>query len=207
MNAWDNQYLGGQGRYWPNEELVRYLSAKFGPMPIRNGLGKTAIDLGCGAGGNAWALAKWGFFVRALDGSAEAVKSTKERMNEENLDSYVLAQQHIIPSSLRLPSGSIEIAVDAHTLQHVDEAAHEMAYREIHRLLYSGGRIFQYHWCGTKEDRAVIFPDHPELDQTADLPLDAMLHEAGFSVEHSEVVVKSYSATQGVWKVIGAVKP
>ena len=61
--TWDQQYRDGQGRYFPNEELVRFLGRTYGPMPDQKGSGLTAVEIGSGVGGNAWALAKWGFFT------------------------------------------------------------------------------------------------------------------------------------------------
>lgn len=75
MNYFEAQYdkLGPKAqRWWPNEELIRYLTANSDSPG-------TALDIGCGVGGGLWALTEFGWDATGIDFCQEAVNTSLKR--------------------------------------------------------------------------------------------------------------------------------
>ncbi|MFE2635642.1 class I SAM-dependent methyltransferase [Streptomyces scopuliridis] len=64
--------------------------------PLRPG---TALDLGCGAGGDAIWLAQQGWYVTAVDISATALERIRERAHDLGVADRVATEQHDLASS------------------------------------------------------------------------------------------------------------
>ncbi|MGW2510625.1 class I SAM-dependent methyltransferase [Streptomyces scopuliridis] len=64
--------------------------------PLRPG---TALDLGCGAGGDAIWLAQQGWYVTAVDISATALERIRERAHDLGVTDRVATEQHDLASS------------------------------------------------------------------------------------------------------------
>ena len=75
--SWDEYNAGQQGRE-PRVSLTRALDATGRP-----GAGRTAIDLGCGAGIEVSALLADGWVVHAVDGEKAALSRLEERTGTE----------------------------------------------------------------------------------------------------------------------------
>jgi SAM-dependent methyltransferase len=72
--------------------------------PLRPG---TALDLGCGAGGDAIWLAGQGWHVTAVDISATAVEQVRERARDLGLADRVTTEQHDLAGSF--PAGRFDL--------------------------------------------------------------------------------------------------
>lgn len=72
--------------------------------PLRPG---TALDLGCGAGGDAIWLAQHGWHVTAVDISTTAVVRVRERAHELGLGERVATEQHDLAESF--PAGRFDL--------------------------------------------------------------------------------------------------
>lgn len=205
---WDEQYKSGQGRYFPAEELVRFLGRTYGPVTELGGSGLTAVEIGCGVGGNMRALAEWGFFVYGLEYSREAIRLAQAYALQKNFMHAVIFKEYCAPEAIKLPSGSVNLVLDIQTIQHLDKAAHLKTYQEICRILAPEGRFFSIHWAGSASNGAEIFPGHPELgtwEYGGDFP--EIMALAGLSIKDCQSVVKSYSGIwMGQWSVVEAVK-
>ena len=70
------------GRY-PPEELIRFVARTFPDAQKRRGL--RALEVGCGPGANLWYLAREGFTIAGIDGSANAIDLARERLKAEGL--------------------------------------------------------------------------------------------------------------------------
>ncbi|SFC93891.1 SAM-dependent methyltransferase [Streptomyces aidingensis] len=96
---WERHYGSRRGR----GERVNPLLAETA-APLRPG---TALDLGCGGGGDALWLARHGWRVTAVDISATAVGRVRERARELGLESRVDAQRHDLSRSF--PGGTFDL--------------------------------------------------------------------------------------------------
>src|SRR3954463_8412415 len=72
------------GKY-PSEDLVRFMMRKFGGISKSERQAIRVLDLGCGGGANSWFLAREGFQLVAVDGSAKAVERTRRFLETEGL--------------------------------------------------------------------------------------------------------------------------
>lgn len=209
--TWEEQYKNGQGRFWPNEELVRYLGRTYGPMPQRKAAGLTAVEIGSGVGGNVWALAQWGFFVYGLELSPEAIRLGLEHAKRNGFEHAKEYRQFKAPALIHLPAKSANLVLDVQTLQHLDDQAHLGMYAEAHRILAHGGRFFTCHWAGTEEAAEKIFPAHPELKKwkQAVFEIPVMLMNLDFRIAYCETIERTYahSSKPARWLVVEAVKP
>lgn len=204
---WDQQYKDGQGRYWPAEELVRFLGRHYGSVIERKGTGLTAIDIGCGVGGNVIALGDWGFFTLALECSAEALKLARKHVDRKGIGHMVNFLHYRAPACIKYPSNSVNLVIDIQTIQHLNEDDHVKMYHEIRRALLPGGRFFSIHWIGDPSDRGDIFPVHPELNLWQSYgTVKCIIEEAGLAVEYLEILMKTYKDKTGRWAIIEAVK-
>lgn len=207
MNVWDQQYIDGHGRYFPAEELVRFLGRTYGPVLKKGGAGLTAIDIGCGVGGNVIALADWGFFTMALECSTEAMKLAREHVDRKGIGHMVNFSHYRAPAGIKYPANSTNLVIDIQTIQHLNEDDHVKMYQEIYRVLSHGGRFFSIHWVGDPSDREEIFPVHPELNLwQSSTTVRSIIEEAGLVVAYLEIVLKTYKHKWGRWAIIEAVK-
>jgi SAM-dependent methyltransferase len=208
VSTWDDQYKAGQGRFWPAEELVRFLGRTYGPVTQRKGSGLTAVEIGSGVGGNVWALAEWGFFTYGLELSAEAIRLGIEHARQHGFENLKEYRQYKAPAPIHLPAKCANLVVDVQTLQHLSKDEHKAMYQEAYRILAHGGKLFSIHWVGQESSAKAIFPSHPELCIWGDVPEICHLIEAnGFSIPYREVVAKTYGVWLARWLVIEAVKP
>lgn len=205
--SWDEQYKSGQGRYFPAEELVRFLGRTYGPVTERKGHNLSAIDIGCGVGGNLLALAEWGFFCLGLECSSEAIKLARKNLDTKGVGYLVNFFHYIAPSTIKYPANSAELAIDVQTIQHLGVMDHEKMYQEVRRVLSPGGVFFSIHWVGSASDLPHIFPQHPELSLwQSSTTVRGLIEEAGLQVRYHEVIAKTYQLHMGRWVVLEAVK-
>ncbi|MEO3804618.1 class I SAM-dependent methyltransferase [Nonomuraea sp. B1E8] len=109
---------GGQGTAEQDAELFwerhyrarRSWDARVNPLlaetaaPLRPG---AALDLGCGAGGDAIWLARQGWHVTAVDISATAVERVRERARDLGVADRVVTEQHDLGRSF--PAGAFDL--------------------------------------------------------------------------------------------------
>lgn len=203
---WDEQYKAGQGRYFPAEELVRFLGRTYGPVTGLGGGGLTAIEIGCGVGGNIRALAEWGFFTYGLDISQESLKLARKYAEEKRFSDWVMYLSYHAPYGLNFPANSTNLVIDVQTIQHLNAEDHVRMYQEIYRVLAPGGKFFSIHWVGEGKDREEIFPAHPELDAELRSPYGILKNDSMLDPIYYEIVTKTYGRHLGKWAIIEAVK-
>jgi SAM-dependent methyltransferase len=136
VTIWDERYKTGEGlRWWPNEELVRFLGKTYGDMRKVPCIGKHALELGCGTGCNLIALTAFGFFAHGMDASDDALQVAQEYVNSWALDANAQygVSKIVLPSTLHLANGSMDLAVDCQTIQHLSEEDHVKVYAEVAR--------------------------------------------------------------------------
>ena len=119
--------------------------------------GARILDLGCGTGRNAVALAQQGAKVLAVDPSAELLASARERC--EAADVRVELHQAELAELAFLRSDSIDAAISVMALGSTDDLAR--VFRQVHRVLKPEAPLV----C------SVTHPAFSMLDPTASDPL------------------------------------
>lgn len=211
-DRWDAQYKAGQGRFFPNEELCRFLGRTYGPVIKAPCSAMTAVEIGCGVGGNISALAMYGFFTYGLDSSLEALKVADEYLltyYRQARTTKVHLLPYTAPQTTKLPANSVQLVIDVHTIQHLNEDDHVLMYKEALRILSRGGLFFSVHWSGSRKAQEKIFPDHAELfsSEIGNGNPVALQSIAGFTIDHYYHILRSYQEEDGIWMVSAAVKP
>lgn len=119
------------------------------------------LDLGCGLGRHAMLFGRNGFSVSCFDISEEAVRSTKEWAESENL-----TFRCDVGDMLSLPYGdeSIDCIMCRNVISHSDTQGVKQAVAEIYRVLRTGGECFltlaaKDTWGFTREDWPLIDPN------------------------------------------------
>ncbi|MBI3269703.1 MAG: class I SAM-dependent methyltransferase [Planctomycetes bacterium] len=126
------------GRY-PPEELVRFAARRYPPGAGRKGV--SVLELGCGAGANLWFLAREGFAVSGLDGSASALVRAERRLREDGL-SAELRRVDASDLAVAFPAEAFDAVVDVACLQHNDPASARSILSQVSVVLKPGGRVF-----------------------------------------------------------------
>lgn len=210
MKSWDEQYKEGHGRYFPNEELCRFLGKTYGSVTQQDNQNGTAVEIGCGLGGNLIALGMYNFVSYGLDQSLEALKAAGNYLNCWHHSEYQSCKlvPYSAPSSTRLPPNSVQLVIDIHTIQHLNEKDHELMYEEIRRILAPGAKFFSVHWRGTREEQQGVFPDHPELYCSDKRAPFVIMQSVGLGINSLQTSVRTYSSSVvGTWVVTEAFKP
>ncbi len=136
--SWDKIAAQYRRRYEISTDTVHY-----GPLcPGEDKLallgdisGKTVIDLGCGCGQNAIALAKMGARVTAVDLSPEQIRQGEDLAAEEGI-SVDFKTADITDLSF-LPNLRFDLAVSACAIAFVENI--ESVFKEVFRVLKPGG--------------------------------------------------------------------
>lgn len=98
---WDERYRVEQGLW--GDQVTWAARPVFSSLEADHGAGRRAVDLACGSGRHALWLARHGWYVTAVDFSAEAVAQARERAPEADLrgsvDWRVADVRHWAPDS------------------------------------------------------------------------------------------------------------
>lgn len=116
---------------WTSFELAGFV-AGLSELP------RTAIDVGCGTGGDAVFLAELGIATTGLDVSGEALDRARERAAAGGVD-----VTWVEGSALDLPvaDASIDLVTDRGCLHHIDERDRARYASEAARVLRPGGTL------------------------------------------------------------------
>ncbi len=139
VDAWDEHYATEAGaRYYPNEELVRFVSGREFD---------TVLDAGCGTGANLKLLLSHANMVAALDGNEGAISKAQHHMQSDSLPLPLGAVQWHRGDVCNMPwsDGMFDLVVDCMTSQHIPWAEHAAVYREYRRVLRPGGWLWLFH--------------------------------------------------------------
>jgi 2-polyprenyl-3-methyl-5-hydroxy-6-metoxy-1,4-benzoquinol methylase len=80
---WDDIFRSkGWGRY-PPEHIIRFIARTFSDARDRSTI--RLLEIGCGPGANLWFMAREGFSVCGIDGSATAIHRARQRLTEDGL--------------------------------------------------------------------------------------------------------------------------
>ena len=162
---WERHY---RTRHTWGGEGVNPLLAEIA-APLRPG---TALDLGCGAGGDAVWLARQGWHVTAVDISATAVQRLRDRAGDLGFADRVVAERHDLAASF--PDGRFDL-VSAQYFQTPFALDRGRILRTAAEALRPGGLLLIVDHGSTapwswNQDPDVQFPTPAEM--AADLALD-----------------------------------
>jgi ubiquinone/menaquinone biosynthesis C-methylase UbiE len=141
QKSWDKAAALYNRQYKISTEIIHY-----GPLcPGEDGLklmgpieGLRAIDLGCGGGQNAIALAKAGASVTAVDFSDSQLQQAENLAGRHNVDiDFVLSD---VAEINPIPDSTFDIALSACAMAFVKRIG--QAFAEAYRILKPGGRFF-----------------------------------------------------------------
>lgn len=102
---WDEWNRGGGPKY-PHEKVIQFCFRNFPSRSDREG--RTALDLGCGAGVHSIFLADEGFAVTGVDVSSEGLRATRERLAQRGLKADLRVQGL---EELDLPENSFDVVI------------------------------------------------------------------------------------------------
>ena len=104
--------------------------------------GQPALEIGCGAGGQAAVFARQGVRLSAIDITEQAVTLTRRRFDLEGLPGHI---QRGDAERLAFAEGSFDLVWSWGVLHHTADIGR--AVREIHRVLRPGGaaKVMVYH--------------------------------------------------------------
>lgn len=131
--AWDATWASEEGRAaWsrPEPDVVAFAAT------ARLASAERALDLGCGIGRHAIALAKLGFTVDALDASAEGLACTRAGAR----DLPVRTHQSRM-TELPFPDETFDLVVSWNVIYHGDPEVVQRTVAEIARVTRRGGRL------------------------------------------------------------------
>jgi len=132
---WDERWRTETGRAdWlvPEEEVIERARAAYATGARR------ALDLGCGVGRHALALADAGFEVDAFDASRTGLAEVAAKAEEHGLS---IATHQGNMTKLPFDDGQFDFIVSWNVIYHGDDPALRQAIAEIHRVLRPGGTM------------------------------------------------------------------
>lgn len=136
--AWDALYAQNpRWNQYPPEELSGFIARAF-PDGVS---GLSALEIGCGPGANLWFLAREGFRIAGIDGSATAIDAARRRLAAEGVTE---------PADLKIgnfarlpwPASSCDIVIDIQSISHNTTPVIETVLGEVRRVLKPGGWFF-----------------------------------------------------------------
>jgi SAM-dependent methyltransferase len=185
---WEERY-GAEGRVWsgrPNPLLVREATQ----LPPG-----TALDLGCGEGGDAIWLAARGWQVTAVDVSATALRRGAEHARDAGVAAGIRWEQHDLSRSF--PEGSFDLvsAQFLHSPVAVDGEREEILRHAAAAVAPGGSLLVVGHGGWPSWQEAPPFEHH--FPTTAEV-LDSLgLESAQWVVELEEVVERDFPDPDG----------
>lgn len=175
----------------PKAELVDWLDA-------HPGRGQLAVDVGCGLGDNAEALARAGYRATGFDLSPKAVEWAQQRFPDSAVD-YRAADLFDLPADW---IGRFDLVHECYTLQALSGELRERAFAAVTSLVAPGGRLLVL--TRTTPEGAV--PDGPpwplapsELERFSSLGLECIDRHA-YDIRKGERVI---AHVRDVWRRVG----
>jgi len=164
--------LGPRWSRYPPEELVGFVARTYPDAERRRNL--RALEVGCGPGPNLWHLAREGFTIAGIDGSAHAVQAVRERFREEGMDAALQRADLKVGNFASLPwrDRSFDLVIDIEAITHNTTPVIRSVIAEIFRVLKPGGwffsRMFHADTTGIMsgvmvEAGTMRFPEHGPL--------------------------------------------
>ncbi len=164
---------------WASEEAKAEVLAWLAAHPAKDGA--RALDVACGLGENAEALAQAGYQTLAFDVSEKAVKWAKARYPDSLVD-YQVGDLFNLPQSW----GQFDLVHECYTLQSFPDELRHKAFSSVAQCVAPGGTLLVY---------ARVRADGTEWDQA---PWPVMHGEfAAFQEAGLELISEEHFETEG----------
>lgn len=139
---WDEIFAGRAWGKYPPEELVRFVARTFRNVEARKR--QRVLEVGCGPGANLWFLAREGFAIAGIDGSAHAIAAAEERLRREGLTDTQRPADLRVGNFAELPwaDASFDAVIDVGGITSNAMETIRFVFAEIHRVLKPGGSLF-----------------------------------------------------------------
>lgn len=137
--VWDGVFSSRPWGKYPGEDLIRFVARHFYSANPRSDV--RILEIGCGPGANLWYFAREGFATFGIDGSAVAVERAVNRLDEEVPGWRGRVTVGDI-KSLPFPGDEFDAVVDCEAISCNSFSDSQTMYREAHRVLKPGGRMF-----------------------------------------------------------------
>lgn len=131
---WDKIFRSQEWGKYPPEHVIRFVAQRWYKVADRSGV--RLLDLGSGPGACTWYMAREGFKVSAIDGSAVGVQRLQDRLKAEHLAADARAGDFVL---LPWPDSTFDGVVDNVSLCANPYRACMAAVAEVHRVLKPGG--------------------------------------------------------------------
>ena len=134
--VWEDVFKANEWGKYPDESFIRFTARNF----YKRERAKTKLlEVGCGPGANVWYMAREGFDVSGIDGSATAIAKAQGRLKGEGL-----AADMRVGDITCLPwgGGTFDGVGDNECLAHNSAAALDNILSEIKRVLKDGGLLY-----------------------------------------------------------------
>jgi SAM-dependent methyltransferase len=138
MNSWDptwEEVFRKQewGKY-PPEYVIRFVARNWYKAPDRKAV--RLLDVGSGPGANTWFMAREGFSVSAIDGSATGIAQLQQRLAREGLSAEARVGDF---TQLPWPDATFDGAIDNVSFCTNRFEGMVRAVQDVHRVLKPGG--------------------------------------------------------------------
>jgi SAM-dependent methyltransferase len=132
--VWEELFRDNEWGKYPPEHVVRFVAQQFYRVPDRKQV--RLLDVGSGPGACTWYMAREGFRVSAIDGSASAIRRLEARLGAEELEAETSVGDIV---SLPWGDGTFDGVIDNAAIYCNRFENAKRIVREVHRVLKPGG--------------------------------------------------------------------
>jgi SAM-dependent methyltransferase len=127
---WEDIFLSKSWGKYPPEHVIRFIARTFSAVEDRSKV--RLLEIGCGPGANVWFMAREGFSICGIDGSATAIQRANQRLAGEGLQADLRVGDF---AELPWPDASFDGVIENVSLYCNPMAGITRALKEVHRVL------------------------------------------------------------------------
>jgi SAM-dependent methyltransferase len=133
-SVWEEIFRNKEWGKYPAEHVIRFVARNFFSIADRSKI--RLLEIGCGPGVNVWFMAREGFSVSGIDGSATAIQKADKRLAGESLQAELRIGDY---AHLPWADASFDGVVENVSLYSNPWISIQHALREVRRVLKPGG--------------------------------------------------------------------
>jgi SAM-dependent methyltransferase len=140
--VWEDTYRARPWGSYPGEDVIRFVAANFYQASDRSRV--RLLELGSGTGANLWFMAREGFCVHGVEGSATGVQLAAERLDRECPGWRERGGRLLTAdiASLPYPDAYFDGALDVVAICYSSLTSARAIYAELARVVRPGGKLF-----------------------------------------------------------------